>query len=104
MRVRYTSNNSGGYWWLKDEDWQRLELMGWEVEWRKNETDPLFRGDKDGRFLGALATSATRHGKTMADAIEEWEQITGQSADEEGCPCCGQPHGFWEYEDNEGGP
>lgn len=30
--------------------------------------------------------------------IAEWEAIVGQSADEQGCECCGQPHQFsgWE--------
>lgn len=29
----YDSNNSGGYWWLKDEDWKKLEEAGWTVMW-----------------------------------------------------------------------
>lgn len=33
MRVRYSSNNSGGGWWLKDEDWQALAAAGWDVIW-----------------------------------------------------------------------
>lgn len=33
MKVKYSSNNSGGDWWLTDEDWRRLEEAGWEVEW-----------------------------------------------------------------------
>lgn len=33
MRVEYSSNNSGGYWWLKDEHWLALEAAGWEVSW-----------------------------------------------------------------------
>lgn len=31
--VRYNSNNSGGRWWLKDEDWIALEKVGWYVLW-----------------------------------------------------------------------
>lgn len=33
MRVLYRSNNSGGSWWLSDEDWRALERAGWYVEW-----------------------------------------------------------------------
>jgi len=29
----YDSNNSGGSWWLKDEDWKALEEAGWTVHW-----------------------------------------------------------------------
>lgn len=31
--VEYDSSNSGGSWWLKDEDWAALEKGGWTVEW-----------------------------------------------------------------------
>ena len=33
MYVEYSSNNSGGSWWLKDEDWKALEAAGWKVVW-----------------------------------------------------------------------
>ncbi len=86
MDVEYNSNNSNGYWWLKDEDWKKLEENGWEVLWKK-----------DGRWLGALATSAVRKNiRSVKCAIAEWEDITGQDASDEGCHCCGQPHYFSE--------
>lgn len=95
--VRYSSNNSGGSWWLDDEDWYNLEKAGWKVDWFK---DSEYYGLYDevarsGRWLGALAGSATRYGLTEKEAIAEWEQVTGQWADEEGCPCCGNPHEFY---------
>jgi hypothetical protein len=37
MHTEYHSNNSGGDWWLTDEDWYKLEEAGWEVEWFKND-------------------------------------------------------------------
>lgn len=100
MKVEYSSNNSGGHWWLTDADWYALEKAGWKVEWKKDQTDLLFRSDEDGRWLGALATSAEREGLHLREAAEEWEQITGQSSTEAGCPCCGQPHCFTEYDDD----
>lgn len=90
--IEYSSNNSGGDWWLTDQDWTNLEEAGWEVQWKKDEA-----GQR--RWLGALATSAKRHGLTREEAIAEWEQITGQNAYDEGCPCCGQPHEFYSYDD-----
>ena len=38
MYVEYITNNSGGSWWLSDDDWKALEAAGWKVEWR-----PLLR-------------------------------------------------------------
>lgn len=88
MYVRYSSNNSGGDWWLSDDDWRALSAEGWEVEWR------------DGRLLGALATVAIKRGASMENAIQEFQRITGQDAEEPGCDCCGNPHEFTEYEDD----
>lgn len=33
MKITYSSNNSGGGWWLKDEDWKALEKAGWFCVW-----------------------------------------------------------------------
>lgn len=33
MIVEYSSNNSGGSWWLSTEDWLALEKAGWTVNW-----------------------------------------------------------------------
>lgn len=97
--VRYSSNNSGGGWWLSDDDWKNLEESGWEVRWV--EDDPFYIGQRvGGRWLGALAKEAKRDGLSLDDAIKEWENITGEIAEEEGCPCCGPPHNFYEREDS----
>jgi len=119
--VEYSSNNSGGRWWLKDDDWRALEAAGWKVVWKTHETvysdeggyvydddgtpklQPQtgpFGPDKDGRWLGALATSAFRSGLSLREAADEWERVTGKSATDAGCPCCGTPHNFTEYDDN----
>jgi len=96
-RVEYSSNNSGGSWWLKDDHWKKLEAAGWKVAWRKDSTDKWGKADKDGRWLGALATSASRDGLSLREAAAEWERVTGMSATDAGCACCGQPHNFTEY-------
>jgi hypothetical protein len=93
--VEYSSNNSGGSYWLKDEDWANLEKAGWEVQWFKNEEH--YKGAE--RFLGALAREAKRQGLSLGDAIREWESVTGQSSNALGCSCCGSPHSFTLYND-----
>lgn len=119
MYVEYRSNNSGGGWWLSDAHWKALEAAGWKIAWAS--LDNLYEKggyvlDDDGmpklvpagrerqkkgevRFMGALATRAYRAGLSLRDAAAEWERITGQDSTDGGCPCCGQPHNFAEYDD-----
>jgi hypothetical protein len=94
MKVNYKSNNSGGHWWLEDKDWFALEAAGWQVEWYKNQTNGIFGCNKNGRFLGALASEATKEFDSIEAAVAEFEKITGQCADDVGCSCCGSPHYF----------
>lgn len=97
--VEYSSNNSGGSWWLDDKDWKALEDAGWAVEWLKD--DPFYRKygvDEDGRWLGALAKRAHKAFHSLNEGIAEWERITGEWSEDEGCECCGQPHYFYEFD------
>lgn len=80
--VRYSSNNSGGSWWLSESDWKNLEKGGWTVEWTDND------------FLGAKARDANKVFDNLDAAISDFESITGQDAGDPGCNCCGQPHQF----------
>lgn len=83
MIIEYSSNNSGGSWWLTDQNWHDLEAAGWTVAW------------ENGRWLGALAKKAHKDFPSVKDAILEWEKITKQTASDEGCNCCGAPHTFY---------
>lgn len=98
MYVEYSSNNSGGSWWLDDEDWHALEAAGWEVRWEKDNADGFGRGGD--RFLGALAMYAIKRDTDLGPAIHEWETITGESSNALGCGCCGTPHSFTLYDDD----
>lgn len=83
--LEYSSNNSGGGWWLTDQNWRDLEKAGWVVDWQQK------------RFLGALATEAKREIKeneTLSAILLEFEKITGEDISDEGCSCCGCPHNF----------
>jgi hypothetical protein len=96
-RTKYSSNNSGGNWWLTDQNWKDLEAAGWKVDWVKDE--PLYQrwGAKD-RWLGALATTASCN-LPEPEAIAQFERITGQNSEAGGCNCCGEPHYFSEEPD-----
>ena len=101
--ITYDSNNSGGDWWLSDDDWKALEAAGWVVHWggRKYGEDSLTPTEKTGKeWLGALAVSCAKDGFDSArQGIEEWTSITGQDPLDMGCPCCGNPHTFQFYPD-----
>ena len=126
MEIKYRSNNSGGLWWLCDKDWKKLEKAGWHVEWGSmyfchskysfdkkpaNKPEPCADGDKctghrkydsaeevgGDRYLGELAVSARKDFDSVTECLKEFEKVTGQSVTDEGCNCCGAPHGFdWE--------
>ena len=109
MKLCYSSNNSGGSWWLKDEDWFALEGAGWSVDWYDPEEEYDYPGATPGskrypgdRFIGALASDAHKYvgsKEEAMEAVEEFETLTGQSANDEGCNCCGRPHYFSLYDE-----
>lgn len=124
MIVEYSSNNSGGSWWLKDKDWLALEKGGWSVKWGSprfcnSRYPPLFPTSRqapetcekekcpghyltslkevmnfDEYWLGAAAQKASKEFQSLAEGIQDWEKLVGQSASDEGCNCCGAPHCF----------
>jgi hypothetical protein len=120
--IEYNSNNSGGSFWLSDEDWINLEKAGWKVRWVwedwvwNEETEDYVIGedglpkkeralDYNGEpkeigktFCGTRAMYAVKDFKSINDAIKEFEKITGQDANAIGCLCCGPPHNFYEFQ------
>lgn len=102
MTIEYRSNNSGGRWWLTDGNWRALEAAGWSVEWSANKRDGFSQPDADGRWLGALATTTSKDFDSVADALREFESLTGADVSDDGCNCCGPPHSFsWTDESGE---
>jgi len=124
VRVEYSTNNSGGSWWLKDRHWKALSDAGWNVQWggRKFfcgskyssiDSRPAYLtvecgGECHGhapyltydeaalgkRYMGAVATEASKTFPNARSAIDGFEQLTGMNAADEGCNCCGPPHSF----------
>lgn len=98
--VRYSSNNSGGSWWLTDDHWKALEAAGWVVNWVAKRK---VLGIQTERWLGALAMEAYKPvpaGSSLQDAIDDWRRVTGEDPDALGCSCCGQPHNFTMRDEN----
>lgn len=109
----YDTNNSGGSWWLTEEDWDKLAAAGWNVHWvtwdkkwggysrpistYKNPLRKIVK-KKSGDWLGAKACSAAKKFDNPDEGIAEWSRITGQDPNDEGCPCCGPPHSFEWYD------
>lgn len=104
----YSSNNSGGSWWLKKKDWEALEKAGWKVKWGNGDYTwkngnhvldekgyPLYE-KSDSEWLGTPAKTAWFKAKTLDEAVSSFEEATSESVDEVGCPCCGEPHSISE--------
>lgn len=103
--IEYYSNNSGGIDWLKEREWKSLEDNGWKLfgfddfiyKYGKREIDEdglpkrIEINDKDRRVKYAF-----KKFESIEKAIEEFENLTNQNADDEGCSCCGKPHNFSE--------
>lgn len=92
--VSYSSNNSGGRWWLNDDNWRDLEAAGWIVRWIREVE--YYEGAE--RLLGALAMEAFLPFSTLDEALESFIDITGEDPDDAGCSCCGRPHDFAEVQ------
>jgi len=102
--VKYRTNNSGGSWWLSDEDWKKLEEAGWKVDW-VHKSGSFYNKFSDGnRYMGAPAvaaefevTSDLSPRTVFKDVIRVFEDALQVDVTEEGCNCCGPPHGFSVY-------
>ena len=86
IKLEYSSNNSGGSFWLSIDDWKVLEDNGWDID--------------ESKMFGEDFYMASKEFDTPKEGIEEFERLTLQDAGATGCTCCGPPHEFsWEDED-----
>lgn len=83
-----------------------LADAGWEVAWVKDrDRTAIGRLDADGRWMGALATSAvlpvSANDEDFAIEVAKlaWSRaLPLQDIDAEGCDCCGSPHAFYSWD------
>ncbi len=91
-RYVFEENNSGGHWWLKREDYDKLLANGWTCN--IPDTDPRAKkpwheGDD---VLYGERKYTSKEFSTIKDAVEDWQRITGRNFWEQGCNCCGAPY------------
>jgi len=84
--IEFSENNSGGSFWLTQENYDALKARGWVGE-----------GILEDRYAGRRLR---RYDTSMIMALAEFEDATGWDPDEEGCGCCGQPFNFYKYDDD----
>lgn len=98
MRVTFSENNSGGSWWLDAKDYFNLLESG---KWGLAESSIMapFGGDLEFELRHHLVGEF----ESIDAAIAHWQSITGESANTEGCECCGPPYTFY-YGEQNGGP
>lgn len=102
MIIEYSTNNSGGSYWLKAKDWKRLAEAGWKLFGFDNfeyDAQGKYVRDEDGlpKRKGSLPDNphyAFKQFNTIQEALREFEELTGQDVSDEGCNCCGPPHSF----------
>lgn len=101
--VEYTTNNSGGSYWLSRKDWEALQEAGWVVlDWDNTVYTESGNYKPDENGLPELkcpanldnAHYAYKNFESIRDALKEFEALTGQDVTSEGCNCCGPPHSF----------
>jgi len=89
-------NNSGGDWWLTEQDYKNLFAAGWKLpkDWDK----PSYEGDEPWEpFCGGAPVphgwrrSTYIRASSIGEAIRSFETATGRSFYERGCSCCGAP-------------
>lgn len=70
--VEYDSNNSGGSWWLSDEDWKALEDAGWTVMWgAKDFCNDKFRMSFEKKTAPDTCPENKCHGHRRAESYAE---------------------------------
>ena len=89
MYVKLDQNNSGGSFWLNDQQFDALLADGWVVADQRREATY-------GRAAQNLAIDIPVKDPQTAVTVAkiEFGRVTGFDPDDEGCNCCGQPFYF----------
>ena len=104
--TEYSTNNSWWGRWLDNKDWEALE-KAWRIvmpawtkfiykDWnhiRDERWVPIFEKSDESRYD---VPHYAWYMWSMSEAIQSFEEATWQDANEEWCPCCWQPHNFYE--------
>jgi len=92
MKIRYSTNNSGGNYWLSEKNWYELQRAGWEIlELTKDEYG----------YGRTLCHEAFLDCSSVEEAKASFQQATGLNPTTRGCSCCGMPHQFTEEDEKE---
>ena len=87
--VKLDQNNSGGYFWLDDSQFDALLADGWvpiEDGWRS-------RWGRNTQNLAIdIPVDDPQHAVTIAKI--EFARVTAEDPDDIGCTCCGPPFSF----------
>jgi hypothetical protein len=94
-RITFSENNSGGCWWLKQEQYANLFKVWWKPG--RECYDGTVRGASRIIVLDAIDEDVALAAASKL-AIMEWEKATGENADEIGCTCCGPPYQFYDWD------
>lgn len=88
-------NNSGGSWWLSKAQYDALFAAGWTYVPSQYDLD--HSNDQLGGLLGTKDVPyGWRHNTgvdaaSIRDAVDSFEEATGENFFAQGCNCCGVP-------------
>lgn len=106
LLIEYYSNNSGGSDWLDEKQWKALKKAGWRLFGFRDfifDNRGQYALDKKGLpkrkkpQIDKDTKYAFKRFDSIDEAIKEFEKLTGEDSDVEGCECCGKPHCFRHY-------
>lgn len=91
-----SENNSGGSFWLVQEDYESLLGAGWfldqeEIKKAKSFLDDSFGQGKDGVPYSWRHGALKLQAESLREAVESFESATGRDFWAQGCNCCGAP-------------
>ncbi len=94
-KYKFNENNSGGNWWLNKRQYEKLFAAGWKLdkEWAEpfGDFDPTKPWSESDDVPYGWRHNLYYEAYDIREAVESWENATGQDFFSEGCHCCGAP-------------